>query len=528
MDSPQPQNQSANRQIARAAGTVMLAFVVSNLVGLVAKMLTARAFGTGAENEAFFAANRFSDIIFNLVAGGALASAFIPTFTTLLTKNERATAWRLASAVVNLVVLILTVIATLSFIFAPQIVRHILAPGFVEPEKQALTVDLLRIMLPAAIIFGVSGLVMGVLNAHQRFLVPALAPALYQVGWILGVVFFVPVWGVHGLAVGTVLGAALHMLIQMPVLWRLPQRAYHLTLGLGMPQVREVAVLMGPRLVGVAVVQLNFWLNTFLASQQPEGSVSGLSFAFTIMLVAQIAIAQSIAIAALPTFSAQVARGRKDEMRASLAAVLRAVLLLSIPATLGLILLREPIIGVIYRGGEFSAASADLVSWALLWYAVGLVGHSVVEIVSRAFYALHDTRTPVMVGVGAMSLNLVFSLLFSAGFERIGWAPHGGLALANSLATALEMAALLILMRRRLAGLHSRSVLQAALLAGVCTAGMSLALVSWLEMVAGQSTLVVLGSSIVVGLGVYAALLAVIRPREAREIAGMLRRRLHR
>jgi putative peptidoglycan lipid II flippase len=530
MDNPLPETPttSANRQIARAAGTVMLAFVVSNLVGLVAKMLTARAFGTSMENEALFAANRFSDILFNLVAGGALASAFIPTFTTVLTRGERPAAWRLASAVTNIVVLILTAFAVLSFIFAPEIVRYILAPGFVEPEKQQLTVELLRIMLPSSIIFGISGLLMGVLNSHQRFLISALAPAMYQLGWIIGALLLVPLWGVRGLALGTVIGAGLHLLIQVPTLLRLPERRYFATLGLHIPQVREVARLMAPRLLGVAVVQLNFWLNTFLASQQPEGSVSAISFAFALMLVVQIAIAQSIAIAALPTFSAQVARGRKDEMRSSLAAVLRTVLLLSIPATLGLILLRDPLIGLVYRGGEFTAQSASLVSWALLWYAAGLVGHSVVEVVSRAFYALHDTKTPVMVGVAAMSLNLIFSLLFSAVFVQLGWAPHGGLALANSLATALECIVLLILMRRRLEGLHSQSILRAALIAAAGTLLMSLALAGWLALAVGQSSLLLALGGIGIGGVTYAAVLLVLRPREVQAAIGFIRHKFHR
>ena len=237
---------------------------------------------------------------------------------------------------------------------------------------------------------------------------------------------------------------------------------------------------MGPRLLGVAVVQLNFLLNTYLASAQPEGSLTGINLAFSLMLMPQAAIAQSIAVAALPTFSAQVALGRLDEMRSSLAATLRGILLLAIPATFGLILLRQPIIQLIYQGGAFGEKSTELVSWALLWYGAGLVGHSIVEIISRSFYALHDTKTPVIVGIGAMSLNLVFSLLFPGLFTRIGWMPHGGLALANSLATALECVLLLYLMRRRLDGLQGSTIWEAAGKAGLATLAMSLGIVLWM------------------------------------------------
>ena len=211
---------------------------------------------------------------------------------------------------------------------------------------------------------------------------------------------------------------------------------------------------MLPRLFGAAIVQLNFWVNTLLASYQPLGSLNGIVYAFQLMLMPQAAIAQSIAIAAMPTFSAQAALGKLDEMRASLAASLRGVLLLSMPAAVGLILLRTPIVALLYQRGEFNAQSTELVAWALLWYAAGLVGHSVVEVLARAFYALHDTRTPVIVGATAMGLNVGLSFLFVWLFSSIGWMPHGGLALANSTATALEMVGLLILIRKKLAGME--------------------------------------------------------------------------
>jgi putative peptidoglycan lipid II flippase len=183
------------------------------------------------------------------------------------------------------------------------------------------------------------------------------------------------------------------------------QRHYILTLGLKIAEVREVARLMAPRLVGVAVVQVNFLLNAYLASLQPEGSYTGISLAFPLMYLPLAVIAQAVATATLPTFSAQVALGKLDEMRSSLAASLRAMLLLVIPASLGLMLLRTPLVAMLYQRGAFMADSTQLVAWALLWYAGGLVFHSLLEVVSRAFYAMHDTRTPVTTGIFAMGLN---------------------------------------------------------------------------------------------------------------------------
>ncbi len=471
---PQSATQiSANRQIARAAGTVMVAFLLTSVISLARGIVILRTFGTGMENEAFNAANRVSETLYNLVAGGALASAFIPTFTGFITKKDKVGAWKLASSVINLVIVFISFLGILAAVFAPQVVRYLLAPDWflMDPEKFYLTVQILRIILPATVLFGVSGLVMGILNAHQSFLFPALAPSMYSLGIIFGVIFLSPSMGVFGMAWGVVIGSGLHLLVQIPKLLKL-SGAYYLTLGLKNDAVKEVGVLMLPRLAGVAVVQLNFWVNTNLASRYSDGSVTGLTYGFTLMLMPLMFIAQAIATASLPTFSAQIALGKVPEMRSSLASALRAVLLLSIPASVGMIILRIPLIQVLYQGGDaFTAESTQLVAWALLWYAAGLVGHSVVEIVSRAFYALHDTRTPVLVGIGAMSINIILSILLGKLFLLIGWMPHGGLALANSIATGLESIVLILLMRNRLHGLQGSKILAAlwrALLAVSC------------------------------------------------------------
>jgi len=283
--------------------------------------------------------------------------------------------------------------------------------------------------------------------------------------------------------------------------------------------------LMAPRLFGVAVVQLNFWVNTRLASHQPEGSVTGIVLGFTLMLMPQAAIAQSIATAAMPTFSVQAARGRLDEMRASLAASLRGVLLFSLPATFGLILLRKPLVALLYQRGEFTAHSTELVAWALLWYAAGLVGHSVVEILARAFYSLKDTRTPVVVGAAAMGLNIALSVIFSALFAHVGWMPHGGLALANSLATALEMIGLLLLMRRRLNGLEGRNVFLGAGQAALASLAMALALWFWLDRMPGRANWLIAGGGVMLGAGVYGLGMLILGVREARNLIRIILRK---
>jgi putative peptidoglycan lipid II flippase len=509
---------NAPRQIARAAGTVMAAFVINNVISLFRSILALGVFGTGMEMDAFSAANRVSETLFTLVAGGALVSAFIPTFTTLLTRGHQQRAWRLASAVGNLILVLLIAGCAAAAVFAPQIVRYTLASGFAsDPDKLNLTVQLMRIMLPSAIFFGVSALAMGILNSHQVFLYPALAPGMYQLGQIFGIVVLAPRFGIHGLAWGVVLGSLLYLAVQLPALLR-QKGEYFPTFGLDSPDVREVARLLAPRLFGVAVVQLNFWVNIQLASYY-SGGVIGIAAALTLMLMPQAAIAQSIAIAAMPTFSAQAALGRLGEMRSSLAASVRGALLLSIPACLGLILLRKPVVAFLYQRGEFGPDSTELVAWALLWYAAGLVAHSLVEILARAFYALHDTKTPVMVGVVAMSLNILFSLVFTRLFALLGWAPFGGLALANSVATALEMAGLLALMRRRLNGLQGRDLLACAAQSGLAALLMGLALLVWLQAASGLPNWFIVLGGVALGGGIYALAAYGLKIREVRGVA---------
>nr|BAL52533.1 virulence factor MviN [uncultured Chloroflexota bacterium] len=513
--------QPARGNLARAAGSVMLAFLIAQFLGLARRVLVARAFGASADLDAFIAANRVSETLFNLVAGGALGSAFIPTFTGLLAQEKRREAWQLASAVANWIVLLLSLLALLAALFAPSLVRYALAPGFyADPQQFRLTVHLLRIQVSSAVIFGLSGLVMGILNAHGVFFIPALTPAMYQLGMIAALLLLSPAWGIRGLAWGVVIGAAGHLLVQSPSLLRLPSPPhgkYHLTLGWTQPAVLQVARLMAPRLFGVAVVQINFWVNIWLASRMVEGSITGIEYAFALMLMAEIAIAQSVATAILPTLSADYALGNLSRLRATLVQALRAVIFLALPAAAGLAILRFPLIELLYQRGEFTPRSTQLVAWALLWYALGLPAHSLLEVLARAFYAMQDTRTPVQVGAAAMSLNLLFSLFFSALFARSGWMPHGGLALANSLATLLEALTLLWLMRRRLQGIEGKRLTLGLIQSLSATLLMSLVLALALRTLpSGTSAILPTLGSVLAGALIYFSLLWLLGVPEVR------------
>lgn len=504
----------------------MFALVLGQIIGMVRTIIVAGSFDAGTLLDPYYAANRVPETLFLLVAGGALSSAFIPTFTGFLVKNDRKSAWHLASAVGNLAGLTLSIMALVAAIFAPQIVRFFLASGFSgDPAREQLTVHLLRIMLPSAVLFGLSGLLMAILNSHQKFLIPALATSMLSIGIIFGVVFLAPTLGVDGLAWGVLLGAVLHLLVQVPSVLRLEGSSYQPTLGLANPAVREVVRLMGPRILGIAVVQINLWVNTWLAAWMVKGSVTSLNLAFSLMLTPLAIIAQSIATAAMPTFSAQVARNQIDAMRASLSATLRGVLLLALPASLGLMLLCQPIVSMLYEHGKFSHQYATMTAWALLWFGAGLVGHSFLEILSRAFYAFHDTKTPVVIGASAMGLNIIFSFTFSALFYKLGWIPLGGLALANSLATALEATALFVIMRRQLNGMGGTFLARGFLIAAIASLGMGVLIVVWMQVTGEMNVWLVGLGGIVLGGLAYGLSLVALRVPEVHSLLSYLQQR---
>ena len=448
--APRAAPLATSQQVFRAATLVMALFFMSRVAGLAREMIISARFGTSAELDAYLAAFRIPDLLFQLMAGGALGSAFIPVFTGCLTRRDLIGGWRLFSAVTNLVIIAMTALAAIAAMTAPWLVSTVLAPGFTL-EQQELTVTLMRWMLVSTIIFGVSGIMMGVLNSFQHFLLPALAPLLYNLSIIAGAWFLAPEFGVYGLVIGVVVGAVLHLQAQLIGLWWVGAR-YYPVLGLGDANVREVGRLMAPRVLGLAAVQLHFWINTVLASGLMAGSLSALNYAWLIMLLPQGIVAQAVATAAFPTFAALEAGGRLQELRRLVSSTLRGVLFLTIPAAAGLLVWRTPLIRMLLERGEFTADSTTLTAAALAFYSFGLIGHSVVEIVTRAFYALHDTRTPVGVGIGAMALNVALSLLLIAPLA------HAGLALANTLATSVEMAFLLWFLSRRLQGLDWRAL----------------------------------------------------------------------
>ena len=517
------QKENIPTYTARSAGIIMFAFVIANLVGLMRQVIINRTFGTSDILDAYFAAFRVPDLLFHVIAGGALGSAFIPTFTTLLARKNQKEAWELASAVVNWVFIVSVLFAGISGLYAPWLTKQFLAPGFAE-EQVYLVATLMRIMLGSTVIFGASGLLMGIHHSHQHFLSPALAPILYNAGITAGAILLTPKYGIYGLAYGVLAGAFLHLAIQVPRLIKYSGK-YSLILGIHNKFVKTVGRLMLPRIIGLSIWQINFWINTMICSGLPPGSLSALVIAFQIFTFPQAAIAQAIATAVFPTFSKQVALGHTDRMRQSLNRSLRGALYLSIPASAGLYIIGRPIIEMLFQNNTFSVNSTNMVVWALNWYAIGLVSHSVVEIVTRAFYALKDTRTPMIVGGISMILNVTLSIVLARAFLTNSLYPHGGLALANTIATTFEMLALLWILSPRLRGLRIAVVFKSVLITTLGTTAMLVFLYMWLQIVTIPAIVTVLGG-ITMGICVFWVVTAACGSEEANKIPTIIARQI--
>lgn len=431
--------------MAGAAAILMASFVGSRLAGLGRDMAISYEFGTSPELGAYLAAFRLPDLLFQLVAGAALASAFIPTFARYQAAGEEKEAWLMTSSLLNLIGLGTLGLSLVALVAAPWLVP-LMVPGF-EPQYQDLTVRLTRIMLASPVFFGVSAILGSALNARRHFLLPGLAPILYNLSITGGALLLARPLGVEGLAWGVTAGSLAHLLVQVPGLRR-QGLVYRPVISLSNPGVREVARLMSPRVLGLAFVQINFLVTTILASTLAPYSLPALNYAWLLTLLPLGIFGVAISSAVFPTLAEEAAQAGGESMGRTLYATLRTILFLTVPASVGLIVLGQPLIALLFRRGAFDELSAQATYWALVFYSLGLLGHGMVEILTRGFYAARDTRTPVAIGVATMGLNVALSLAL------MGPLGHGGLALSVSVAASLEA---LLLLRAARGGLPQQS-----------------------------------------------------------------------
>ncbi|TMB50823.1 MAG: murein biosynthesis integral membrane protein MurJ [Chloroflexi bacterium] len=523
--SPTMGQPSAGRVLAQASLILTVAALASRTLGWLRLLVIGSQFGAGRELDAYFAAFRIPDAIFQLVVAGALSAALIPVFQGYRAKGDEAEAWRLASSVINLVVIALSAFSLLMAIFAPWIVP-LITPGFDAPTTE-LTIRMTRVMLLSPVFIGMGAVVSGILNSYERFAVPAIAPLLYNLAIIVAAIVLAPLIGVEGLAVGVAVGSLAHLLIQLPQVASVGQR-YDLSLSINHPGVRRVAWLMAPRTLGLAAVQINFLASTLLATGQPEGSVTAYNYGFQLMQVPVGVVGVSVAIALFPRLSRDAALGNLDVVRHQLSSAMRVLLFIALPLTAVMTVLREPLTAVFFQYGLFSRQSTDLTAVALLYFTLGLAAQCLVPILARAFYALQDTATPVLWAIVTVALNIPLMVWL------VGPMGVGGLALALSVTASLEVLGLLWALRGRLGGLDGRDLLSSTLRSTVAAAVAALVMFGGLQLTQvslpalldhALGRLVVLLALSALGGGVFLGAAALLRSQEIDELRRLLGRR---
>lgn len=511
----------ASGGLAIAAAIVAFGFLGSRVLGILRTTFIARAFGAGPDIDAYNVAFRVPDLIFQLVAGATLASAFIPVFARVTRRESEERAWALASNVLNLVMVATAALCAIAFVVAPVVVPWT-APGL-DAETERKAIELTRIMLLSPLLFAASGIMTGILNGRQRFMLTALAPMLYNLAIIFGAVVLSRPWGIEGLAIGVILGAGLHLAVQVPGVIRERMR-YRATFDWHEPAVREVGRLMGPRVIGLAAAQFNFIIASIFATQVGEGAFTRLTFAWTIGLLPVALFAMALSTAVFPRLANLMADDDLEGMLATLSRSLRAIMFLTVPAALGLLFLRDPATRMLLQYGEFTAADASSTAAALGFFCLGIIPLAGIEIHSRGFYAMGDTRTPVALAVMAVGLNLTLSALL--------WSDYGINGLAFSLAAAawFEWVLLYWLFVRR-AGSPVAEDLRA--MAKYSFAGSIMALFlavgfAWYEGGDRADAFVVGIAGSIAGVAVYAAMARVMRIPELDEAVERVRARLGR
>jgi putative peptidoglycan lipid II flippase len=508
-----------SESVVRSAGVVSIAVFMSRLTGLLRESIMARLFGAGLIYDAFMLGFRIPNLTRDLFAEGALSSAFVPTFTDYLANRGKEEAARLANLVATALILIVGIVCALGVIFAPPLVR-LLAPGFAAvPGKFELAVAMTRTMFPFLLLVALAAQAMGVLNACNKFGVPAMASTFFNIGSVVfGVVL--GIWlgptlhltRIEGMAIGVVLGGALQLIWQLPSLYHLGFR-FHAAFDWKHPGLARIFGLMVPAILGNAAVQINVMVNTNFASSvfDPvrglDGPVSWLGYAFRFMQLPLGLFGVAIGSATLPSISRSAAAGNMDEFRRTLSKSLGMVFLLTVPSSVGLAILGKSVIGGIYQGGRFQLYDTQQTALALSCYAIGLAGYAALKVLSPAFYALGDARTPMLVSLGSIAVNFVTAEIMIR-FTRLG---HAGLALSTSAVALFGFFLLFEILRRRIGGVYGRTlaagigkVLAASLAMGCVIALSSHGLERWLG-VSQMARLADLAVSIPLGLLVFYA-----------------------
>lgn len=521
------------RRLALNTAIVAGAFVLSRLLGLVREAVILGQFGITGDIDSYIRAFRLPDFLFLIIIGGAVGSAFIPVFSALFSKGKETAAWHLTSTLINASVVLLSLGSIILGLLAPVFVGTILHPNG-TPAQQALVVDLTRIMMLSPLFLGLGGWAMGILNARQQFTLPAFAPIFYNLAIIAGAIFLAPTFGVYGLAWGVVLGALLHFGVQLPGLIRAGMR-YSLRINLRDEGAPQVGKLILPRIVGQAAFQINIIAMTAITSSMTAGSLAAFNSGYVIMMLPHGIFALSLATVTFPTLAALLGEGKLDDLRITLARAVRVLIFLTIPTSVGMFALREQLVATLFQLQKFDVSATRLVASSLSYFALGLVAYAVVEIITRAFYALHDTRTPVIIAVLTVLLNIALASFLAIGLNM----NQDGMALSLAASTTLEMVLLWIFLGRKLPGWRlssdgiSISIAKTAISALVMGAILLLIMPVLRGLLPDSGTnkieaIVLLAAGIALGTVTYFGTAIALRSEEVSQAVAMIRRRIRR
>jgi putative peptidoglycan lipid II flippase len=438
------------RRIASAATLILFAYALSRVLGAVRELVIANTFGTSHSLDDYRVAFAIPDLLFNLLLAGAISSAFIPVLSEHLAKNEPQRAREIAERVLNLSLLILTAGAAILFVLAPLYVS-LVAFGYSAKDHE-LIIQLTRILLLQPIFLGAGGMVIGILTAYQRFFAQALAPLFYNGAIIVAAAVFAPQYGVTALAVGVVVGAMLHLAVQLPALWRTGWRPTT-ALGRQDPGVRKVGRLMFPIALGLAAAQVNVFVDTVLGTSLPHGRVAALRYADTIAQLPLGTFSQALAFVLFPFLARDAAVRAFDSIRHRTSLALRLNIFVLVPASVGLALLGVPIVAVLFERGQFNSDSVQQTAYALTFFSLGLAGQAATALLVRVFYALQDVITPLKISLVVIAVNLATNVIL------VRLLAQGGLALGTSIAATLNAILLARALRSRLGGLEGRAIL---------------------------------------------------------------------
>jgi putative peptidoglycan lipid II flippase len=511
---------AGSEQLIRSAGIIGIATMASRILGLIRDQVLAYFFGAGDAMDAFRIAFRLPNVLRDLFAEGALSAALVPTFARTLATSDRAAAWRLASNVITVLLVLSGAVVVAGIAFAGPLV-DLYASGFHEvPGKAALTIRLTRIMFPFLTLLTTAAVMMALLNALHRFFIPALSPAMFNIATIMCAVIAVPLSAylaiepIIAIAAGTLVGGLGQILLQWPAL-RSEGFRYRPVLDIHDPRLHEIGRMMVPGVAGLAAVQINLFVNSWLAAGLGTGAVSWLDYAFRLMYMPIGLFGVSIATASLPAISGHAARRDDPAIRRAVSSGLRMMLMLNVPATLGLLALATPIVQLIFERGRFTPADTAATAAALVYYAPGLMGYSAVKLVSPSFYAMGNSRIPVVASAASIVCNIALNLVL---VRSLG---HRGLALGTAGAALLNAGLLLVMLRTRLGGLEGQRLLVAAVKISLASLVMALAAyyceralrVPFAGNALGAQAIRVFGA-IGVGMGVLAAFAHLLRIEE--------------